>query len=175
MILSTYLSANISPLNYLRELNETGHQYNGFNLLLGDLKGLYYCSNRKSEISRIAPGFYGLSNRLLNTPWPKTVRGIQRMKAVIKNSDEIDAEALFRVLADQTRPPLDTLPDTGVGLEWEKILSPIFITSPGYGTRSSSIVLISKSGKISFRERTFDIANGQVVESGTRTYEMKVA
>jgi uncharacterized protein with NRDE domain len=69
---------------------------------------------------------------------------------------------LFRLLKDQTVAPDDTLPRTGVPLEWERILSPIFITSPGYGTRSSTVLLIDKEDRVTFLDRTFNGSSGPV-------------
>ena len=78
------------------------------------------------------------------------------MKAALdKKGNELE-EALFSLLADHHIPPDNKLPATGIGLEWERVLSSIFITSPVYGTRSSTILLIGKNNRVKFVEKVFD-------------------
>ena len=107
------------------------------------------------KIKELKPGLYGLSNHLLDTPWPKVEKGKAFFKNVLSKEKRINTDDIFNLLADRTVVPDDRLPDTGIGLKWEKILSPLFITSDTYGTRSSSIVLIDRSHKASFTERSF--------------------
>ena len=97
-----------------------------------------------------------MSNRLLDTPWPKVKRGKKLLKAALTQKGEELEEALFALLADRHAPPDSQLPQTGVNLEWERILSPMFITSPIYGTRSSTILLIGKNKRIKFVEKVYD-------------------
>ena len=85
-----------------------------------------------------------------DTPWPKVTKGKAGLKKLLDNKDKIDSEDIFNLLKDSSYPPDNMLPDTGAGLSWERILSPMFITSELYGTRSSSIVLMERSGRISF-------------------------
>ena len=157
LLVSNFSIGKESPERYLEHVKTIGHKYNGFNLIVGDGAGMFYYSNRQNNIHRISSGVYGLSNRLLDTPWPKVKRGKAAFEAVISHHTKIDPENIFSILEDKTRPSDDALPDTGYGLEWERLLSPIFISSSiyGYGTRSSSIILMEKSGKTTFWERTF--------------------
>jgi uncharacterized protein with NRDE domain len=155
LLVSTFSVGNESPKRYLEHVKAIGHKYNGFNLIVGDEAGLFYYSNRQNSIRQLSSGVYGLSNRLLDTPWPKVERGKAAFEALISGHAKIHSEDIFSILKDKTRPPDDQLPDTGFDLDWERLLSPIFITSPFYGTRSSSIILMEKSGKITFWERTF--------------------
>ena len=111
-----------------------------------------------------------MSNRFLDTPWPKVVKGKANLKKLLDNTEKIDSEDIFGILKDSSYPPDNALPDTGIGLTWERILSPLFITSKFYGTRSSSIILIERSDKITFLERTF-IPDGAVSrEEKTRKF-----
>jgi len=88
--------------------------------------------------------------------------------------EKIEVEKIWSVLADRS-PALDTeLPDTGVGLQWERILSPVFITSQDYGTRSSSIVLIEKSGQTTIMERIFLNSGNEIKQGETRNYRFKI-
>lgn len=144
-----------SPKKYLEHIETIGRAYNGFNLLAGDRSGIYYYSNRGKGIRKIAPGIYGVSNHLLDTPWPKVEKGKADLKALIAGKSDIHPEDIFSLLGDRSIPPDDRLPDTGVGIDWERILSPLFITSDIYGTRSSSVILEERSGKVTFWERTF--------------------
>lgn len=154
-LVSDYLTGALDPEPYLKNVMARSQDYNGFNLLLGDPDSLWVYSNR-GVAKRLRPGVYGLSNHLLNTPWPKVERGKRLLKkALDKKGDQLE-DALFDVLADRRMPSDDQLPDTGVAKEWERILSPLFITSPFYGTRSSTVLLLAKNRRIRFTERVFN-------------------
>lgn len=155
-----FLRGGPTAESYVHRLHspEVRHRYNGFNLLVGDGSGLWYFSNRGGQPQRLVPGLYGLSNHLLDTPWPKVETGKRRLKALLETPGVIDPEAVFTMLFDHTRPPDAQLPDTGVALARERTLSPLFISSPGYGTRSSSLLLVGRSGEVDFLERSYDDA-----------------
>jgi uncharacterized protein with NRDE domain len=151
-----FLSGNSSSQSYLETVSAAGQTYSGFNLIVGDASGLYYYSNRGSGIHKLEPGWYGLSNHLLNTPWPKVGKGIALLKSAVMESDPAKMEPIFHLLKNREVPPDDKLPNTGIGIEWERILSPLFIQSPGYGTRSSTILLINRNGKTLVSEQSFN-------------------
>jgi uncharacterized protein with NRDE domain len=134
----------------------TAHRYNGFNLLAADAEGLFYFGSRDGGIRDLPTGLYGMSNHLLDTPWPKVAEGKKALAAQLTGTAPFDPEAVLAVLADRSRPPDRRLPDTGVGLAWERVLSPRFITSETYGTRSSTVLAVEKAGRAFFLERTFD-------------------
>ena len=150
-----FLRRNTHPENYLKEINSVAHGYHGFNIIVGNGEGLFYYSNRGKNIIKVLPGIHGLSNHLINSPWPKVEKGKQELSAILSTDKNIDIEKIFKLLADRSVPPDQLLPDTGVGLEWEKILSPLFITSSIYGTRSSTILLWDRNNNINFFERSF--------------------
>lgn len=153
-LVSDFLSGDTAAINYLEELKATAQKYNGFNLMLSDVSGWYYYSNRMEPIIKLQPGVFGLSNHLLDTPWPKITRS---KEAFIKLHEQaINETDLLNVLADETRADEALLPDTGVGTELEKMLSPVFIKSSKYGTRCSTVVLIDKNRRARFIEKTFD-------------------
>ncbi len=134
-------------------------RYAGFNLIAGNLPDqLYYVSNRADVgIVPLAAGFYGLSNARLDTPWPKLVRGKAAFQQLVQTHETLAVEDLLAVLADKTPAAEADLPETGVGLEIERRLSPVFI-QPGwrdYGTRCSTVLLLDRQGQISFHERTY--------------------
>lgn len=154
-LVKDFLLGKESPRRYLQQIKSVGDHYNGFNLLVGDRTELFYYSNRGDEIQKIKPGIYGLSNHLLDTPWPKIAKGKGALERLLGRNEKINAEEIFSLLVDGAVPPDELLPDTGVDLDWERTLSPLFITSEIYGTRSSSIVLIQRGGETTFMERTF--------------------
>jgi len=154
-LVSAFLSGNASSQAYLEAVSAVGRTYSGFNLIVGDASGLFYHSNRGPGIHRLAPGWYGLSNHLLNTPWPKVEKGIYLLKKAVSDTDSVNMDMFFHFLKNREVPLDDRLPDTGVGMEWERILSPMFIQSPGYGTRSSSVMLIHRNGSVQVAEQTF--------------------
>ncbi|SNB47779.1 NRDE family protein [Geobacter sp. DSM 9736] len=150
-----FLRGNMSEERYLSTVTEKGADFSGFNLIFGTPGHICYATNRGDSIARIPPGIHGLSNHLLDTPWPKVRRGAAALADALSGEGAQIAERLFSILADRFLPPDNELPETGFGLEWERILSPPFITSPAYGTRASTVLLTSYDGSVSFIERTF--------------------
>ncbi len=157
------------PLASVSAVVSASAAYNGFNLLAGDTMSLAWGSNRAPTARALAPGIHGISNAVLDAPWPK----VERTKAALaawcaRDADDLDA--LFAVLADRTRTPDADLPSTGVPLEWERRLSSPFIVGEdvGYGTRSSTVVTIGRDGDARFVERSFDPAGRQAGEADFR-------
>jgi uncharacterized protein with NRDE domain len=157
-IILDFLKSNASPENFIRDFAPKADAYNGFNLILGNMDRLFWFTNLTCKIEEIGPGIHGISNRFLNTPWPKVETGKKALKNVIQGP--ITPDQLFSILKDTTVPGDPSLPDTGVGLEWERILSPLFIESPDYGTRSSIAMLVDQKNTISITERTYAAGNG---------------
>lgn len=147
-----FLRGQTSAEAYLAELQLLADDYQGFNLLLGDASSLWYFSNRDTAGPRLlSAGVYGLSNHLLDTPWPKVERGKQALRqALIAPS----LDALLSLLADRWQPPPEQLPDTGIGQQREQQLAPVFIAGTEYGTRCSTALLRHSSGHWSMAERT---------------------
>lgn len=154
-----YLCGIDSPKNYLEKIQDSARDYDGFNLLLGQIgyaeaHQLWYYSNRQNNICSLDTGLYGLSNHLLDTPWPKVVKGKQAMKKILDKQEPLSSDSFFAFLADSTQYPDEMLPDTGIGIEWERLLSSIFIESPTYGTRTSTAIVVNNTGEINFAEKT---------------------
>lgn len=154
-LVSDYLRGDRHADDYLKKISSRADLYNGFNLLAGDDNDLFVFSNR-GEKQKLVPGIYGLSNHLLNTPWPKVSRAKRMIRAALGKKGADLEEELFHALADRRVPPDEKLPSTGIGPEWERILSAIFIESPIYGTRSSTVLLIGKNRRVRFVEKVFD-------------------
>jgi uncharacterized protein with NRDE domain len=154
-LVADFLRGSADAESYAHDLARRAAEYNGFNLLVGDDDGLYYVSNRTEGVRRLEPGVYGLSNALLDTPWPKVVRAKAAMKDALAaaEGDAFDAP-LWEVLADRVIAADDALPDTGVGAERERLLSPPFIRTDVYGTRASSVLTIARDGEVRLVERS---------------------
>ena len=157
-LVSNFLMNGDSPDVFLDTLRTRARNYNGFNLLVGDTEGLWWYSNRYDDEQprRIIPGIHGLSNHLLDTPWPKVERGKHALAHLMVGEKEIMPEQVFPSLEDRSPAADDELPDTGVGLELERVLSTPFIRTQHYGTRSSTVLLIEHTGSVTFVERSFN-------------------
>ena len=151
-LVSDFVLGNESAADYLRHID--ARRYNGFNLVAGDSNGLSYLSNYGSGIQHLQPGFYGLSNHLLDTPWPKVAEGKKNLAPVL-DKNKIEPGEIFEVLHNEAQAQDDTLPDTGVPLELERALSAMFIKTPDYGSRCSTVVLIDRDDRVSFSERVY--------------------
>jgi uncharacterized protein with NRDE domain len=157
---------------FLEALEPEAQRYAGFNLLLNDAESLYYASNRAPKFSRLLePGVYGLSNLLLDTPWPKLTRVRAQFEqwlaaqsaTAVGAPQEAQSELLFAMLADRTR----SLPEARAGArplpaEWVEVLSSPFVVHPLFGTRCSTLAMIGYDGSLHLQERRFD-ANGTVI------------
>ncbi len=171
LLVTDFLTSTISPEGFFQTLNRSAEQYNGFNLFYGDIDNIYYFSNRQPPGARSAgylpPGIHGVSNALLDTPWPKIKRGKEKLQGLIANPGALAPGEIFSLLADKEVPPDDQLPDTGYGMVLERILGPLFIDTLGYGTRSSTIILVDYHNRVTFIERNH-------VPSGEKHFQFTV-
>jgi len=149
------LHAVESPLAHCAKASVDGHRYHGFNLLVGDGEKVAYASNRSSGGIALGDGIHGLSNHLLDTPWPKVLRSKAGLREALNGDGEFFAAA-FALLADREPAPAAALPSTGVSAQWERVLSPPFIVTEEYGTRCSTVLTIDQDGGARFVERRFD-------------------
>lgn len=150
-LVADYLIGNMSIDAYLDSLQPA--DFNGFNLLLADRQRLVAFSNLTGLRHELAPGLYGLSNALLDSPWPKVGAGKTALESALNSLP--DEKALFQLLRDDAIHPDDTLPATGVSPEWERLLSAAFVRSPDYGTRCSTVIKVGVDGTASFEERNW--------------------
>ena len=153
-LVADYLLGSMTPQEYVARIAPAGADYNGYNLLLGQRDTLLWFSNRGHDDARngqpLAPGIYGLSNGLLDAPWPKVLKTKAQFASLLCQGAPDDA--YFDMLADTSRAPDCRLPDTGVPLEQERLLSAVCIESPGYGTRSSTVVKLYAAGSAQLQE-----------------------
>jgi uncharacterized protein with NRDE domain len=155
-LVSDFLLENKSGDEYLKQVEKKAKEYNGFNLIVGNANSLWYLSNYKEGIEKIENGFHGLSNHLLDTEWPKVKRGSQKLKPILGEST-IEPRQLFELMYDDIIASDSLLPQTGLPLERERALSSMFIKSPDYGSRCSTVVMIDNDNNVSFTERVYDI------------------
>lgn len=154
LLASEFLCADTPPARYAEALSTQAKAYRGFNLLIGDRDTLWWTSNRAKGARRLAPGIYGVANDLLDTPWPKVTVGKKALGDALELGPSLGS--LLALLDDTHIFADEELPDTGVGIERERMLAPLRIVSAEYGTRCSSAVLVDDSGGTQFAERSFD-------------------
>lgn len=162
-LVTDFLLGNMPPAEYLEILRQRSQVYNGFNLIFGDQEQLFVYSNRGNVPPLLQPGIHGLSNHLLDTPWPKVTRGKRALAEILAHGKQPAVEDIFALLVDCTLPDDSLLPDTGVGLETERLLAPLFISGPTYGTRSSTLIMIDENALVTFSERTYNRMSGRNV------------
>ncbi len=151
-----FLAGTDEPVPHLRSLAAEPVRRNGFNLLAGSGGSLAWSSNAGGGPREVDGGVHAVSNALLDTPWPKVRRSTARLARILAREDVIDPEELFALLADREPAPDGELPDTGVGLAAERALSSPFIAARGYGTRGSTLLVVTRDGRAEFLERRFD-------------------
>ncbi len=167
-LVTEFLLSGASPPAFLAEVAARAREYNGFNLIVGDGASLWYFGSREGDAREIAPGVHGLSNHVLDEPWPKVIRGRAAMERALGEADP--TPALFELLGDRGGVPDEKLPDTGVGIEWERRLASALITGADYGSRASTVVSVSSGGAVRFEERSRAPDGG---EAGRQVHEFR--
>lgn len=170
-LVQSYLTGSLEPEAYISCLKDGGAAYNGFNLLMGSPKAIYYYSNREKLLQKIEKGIHGLSNSLLDTPWPKVSRGKKALADCLQAAD-VQVESLFAMMANQEQPDDQELPQTGVSLEMERMLAPTFVASPTYGTKITTLITVDRDEQVRFWERRF--MNGQINHWDERSYSFEI-
>lgn len=149
---SDYLLGDLAPQDYLYQVMDKAEHYAGFNLLVGDRDQLWHYNSHNGQPNRLQPGLHGLSNASLNTPWPKLLHARQALQQC---QESTDSAPLLALLTDTHQPEDHLLPETGVGLATERLLSSIFIASAAYGTRASTALMLRQDGSWQLSERSF--------------------
>lgn len=153
-LVMNFLTSNLSVKDYAHLVTKDRHDYNGYNLLMGDFKDILHYSNHSQTITLLSPGIHSLSNELMNSPWTKSEKTKHLLQELILN-DQISNESLIHIMQDEVKAELEDLPNTGLSLKMELALSSPFIITPEYGTRCTTIIKINKNGQISFTERSY--------------------
>lgn len=171
-LVTDFLAGTESGARFLSNLSARDHEYNGFNLLVGDGVSLLYYGSREGHVRSLEPGVYGLSNHVLDEPWPKVTLARREMQAAIEEADP--APRLFEMLSNTGVASDVQLPHTGVGPDWERRLSAALITGADYGTRCSTVLAIDPEGKTIFEERSRD-GEGVVTNTARHEFALRVA
>ncbi len=167
-LVADFLRSDENPHDYLAALAPNAAQYNDFNLLLGDRDSLCCFSSRDALIEAVAPGVHGLSNHRLNEPWPKVTSGKTMLSGSLKMPEDALSARLLAFLSNTERVADEDLPNTGVGVERERLLSPPLIVSETYGTRCSTLVFAGRT-QMRFQEHTRDVS-GRVTGVVAQTF-----
>ena len=170
-LVSRFLQDGESSAEFKAFLEKDDGHYAGLNFVGGDRDEVFYFSNTGGGTRPLERGIYGLSNHWLDTPWPK-VEGLKKEFGRWVQSGSTDLEKLFAMLADRQLAADERLPDTGIGLEWERALSARFIRGEEYGTRASTIFLVDRHRQATFIEKSFD-EKGE--ESGRKDFRFPLA
>ncbi|WPN54221.1 NRDE family protein [Pseudomonas sp. P9_2] len=160
-LVARFLSGSLPIDDYLADVNGRSIEYAGFNLLVGTRDELWHYNANDTEPTLLAAGVYGLSNAGLDTPWPKLLKAKAAFSALLEDPQP---EALLGILSDPQTAPFADLPDTGVGLATESLLSSVFIASPSYGTRASTALIVNADGTRRMLERSFGPHGGRLGE-----------
>ena len=167
-LVSGFACGTLDAHTYAETLRASAARYAGFNLLLWDGSDVLYVSNQPEfTVQLLTPGVHAVSNAALDTPWPKLTRLKRDMSEWLQAAPQEPA-ALLRPLADEHEARDDELPDTGVGLEMERFLSPPFIRGLHYGTRASTVIAVSSDGATRFLERRWGasgVADGDTLQN----------
>jgi uncharacterized protein with NRDE domain len=170
-LVTDFLLDTSSGEKYLEKIEGHAKKYNGFSLIAGTVDDLYYLTNYREGVIILNSGLFGLSNHLLETPWPKVENGKNRIQLLLKAASVKD-EDLFDILQDEAVSPDEKLPDTGLELPLERAMSAAFIRTSGYGTRCSTVIMVDYSNEVNFMERVFDPVTFQYSQ---QTFQYKIA
>lgn len=161
-LVKSYLQQRVTIKEYIQAVRDDNKCYEGFNLLLGNGQGgVAHYSNVTDQLTFLSAGVYGLSNALLDTPWPKVVAGKAAFTHMLSDKTGISHSAVFDLLSNAEKAPLNRLPSTGVSTQMEQLLSSLFIRSPAYGTLSSALMTWSSHGELEFIERSYAVPGTQ--------------
>lgn len=155
-LVATILQSGDPIERSLEQLRSVSADYNGFSLLFSDGERLAIFESARGSGRVLGPGIYGLSNHLLDTPWPKVQTAKSRLSRTL--ADLSTTDAILALLRDEAPAPDDQLPRTGVSLEWERLLSSAYVRAPDYGTRCSTVLRIDESRRACFDEWSWDAA-----------------
>jgi uncharacterized protein with NRDE domain len=154
-LVTAFLNGDGDVDAFSRRLEREGARYNGFNLIFGDLQNLAYYSNQTGRAMHLGAGVYGLSNHLLDTPWPKVELGKGLLHEIPRQDSPWDMSSMFDLLTNTQIPPDHLLPETGLDLAYERTLASIFVVGKEYGTRCSTVIEVDRAGRASVCERTY--------------------
>jgi len=154
---TNFLQTIQSAEEYLNSIHEKAGRFNGFNLLVGNFHELFHYSNYERKLNPISRGVHGLSNALLNTPWPKVELAKEKLDKLIR--EDFNHDDLIAMMADEAIADDEVLPDTGIPKDMERSLSSMCIRMPEYGTCCSTAITVDRDGKVEFTEKSYPVGN----------------
>lgn len=154
-IVKEFLTGTDEPVAFLEQLRIHKEEYNGFNFIAGNVDSLYHYGNNELNITPLSAGTHSISNGTLEAKWPKTMKAKKVLQEYVASTEQVAVESLFQQLNDRELAEDTVLPKTGVPLDLERNLSSIFIEIPNYGTRVSTVILVTWNNEVTFVERTF--------------------
>ncbi|XP_035870640.1 transport and Golgi organization protein 2 homolog isoform X2 [Phyllostomus discolor] len=185
-LVAHFLTADMDSLSYLKKVSTEGHLYNGFNLIAADLspeKGdvvCYYGNQGEPEPIVLAPGTYGLSNALLETPWKKLCFGKQLFLEAVEQSQALPKDVLIAQLLDVLNNEEAQLPDPAIEDQGREYVRPILskyaavcVRCPGYGTRTNTVILVDADGHVTFTERSMLDKDPSRWETNTHEFRLQ--
>ena len=155
------MASNQSVGEYFEDIGRRSVEYAGFNLVLGTRDQLWHFNSKDLAPQPLSAGIYGVSNAGLDTPWPKLLKAKAALAEVLGDPQP---QSLLALLKDTQTAPFSELPDTGVGLATESLLSSVFIASPSYGTRASTALIVNADGSRLMVEHSFGPLGGRLGE-----------
>lgn len=160
-LVPSFLRSGLSPLEFIENMQSMSHEYNGFSMILGEKNEVFYYSQKVGVYRKLESGIYGLSNGEINSDWPKVKRGIGLMQILLQK--EYSLGNILDIMLDSKLADDTLLPKTGVSYAIEKAISSIFVLTPDYGTKTSTLFAVEKNGNLKFMERTFE-KNSKIFE-----------
>ena len=168
-LVTQFLESSQSVADALEHLRRVGGSYNPFNIIFSDGERLGIFESVRGDGRELGAGVYGLSNHLLDTPWPKVRIAKSRLTEALNSLH--DETAVMRLLRDDKPAPDDELPQTGITLQWERLVSSAFVRAGAYGTRCSTLLRIGRAGRAAFDEWSWD-RDG--LESGRKSFQFQL-
>lgn len=156
-IVKQFLASKEKTIDLFQKLQQNKLAYNGFNFVGGTIDHLYHYGNNEESITSFKPGTHSVSNGPLNVSWPKTRKAKMMLENYVNQDEDIYIDDIFTQLNDRQLAPNNELPHTGIDFELERNVSSIFIDrEPNYGTKTSTVILVTYNNEITFVERTFE-------------------
>ncbi|TPH18106.1 NRDE family protein [Litorilituus lipolyticus] len=163
-----------SQLNFAEKLTNTANQYHGYNLIYGSLNQvnqLVCYDSINNKLHTLTKGVHSICNGALDDIWPKMAHGKQLLIDAVSSNQPLSIEALFKLMTNNMQALPELLPETGLTKEWEQLLSAIFIKSPTYGTRATTIITKDNHNNVEIYDRNYALSGEIILQQNFRLSE----